>query len=357
MITNKALLNKKSFLKAMKALPDMTLLPQEADRFIDYVIDQSTWKNNARIVKMAKNEKNIRYLGFGSGRFMKPADQFSVTDYKKEFASGKVTLTTKKVRGAIEIYDDDLEDGIEGQAFADHLMKIIAKKTSNEFDEASYVSNSGFAATDIRSLWEGFRYKLLTYAPTGADTNNQYPLAANVLDATDTAVFDDAGRIAEQNATTFNWEFKFAKMLSTLPSKYKLDGLKNLRFFCNDIVVQDYINALAARSTILGDNAILGNSPLSFGTVPIVSVPLMPTTYVTGATGLEDYEAGAVGNIYTDVILTHKDNFIIGLQRDLKLESQRVPEDEAQRIFYSMRMDLNIENPNAACILHDLTHS
>ena len=88
MITNGELLNKKRFLK-MKALPDITLEPQEAARFIDYVWDQSVWKNNARIERMPKNEKNIRYLGFGSGRFMKPADQFSVADYKKEFASGK----------------------------------------------------------------------------------------------------------------------------------------------------------------------------------------------------------------------------------------------------------------------------
>ncbi|MBA7587809.1 hypothetical protein ES708_29851 [subsurface metagenome] len=64
MITNKALLNKRSFLKAahMKALPDIELLPEEADKFIDYVVDQSFWKNNARIVKMEKVEKNLNLL-------------------------------------------------------------------------------------------------------------------------------------------------------------------------------------------------------------------------------------------------------------------------------------------------------
>lgn len=351
MLTNRQLLNKKRFLK-MKALPDITLLPEEADRFIDMVIDESVWKNNARIIKMAKNEKNIRYLGFGSGRFMKPADQFSVTDYKKEFASGKLMLSSKKIRGCVEIFDDDLEDGIEGQAFAKHLMAIIAKKIANELDEAYYVSNSGFDADDIRSLWEGFRYILLAFSPTATDTSNQYPLAANVLDAT--GDFDLAGKIVEQNSSApYNWEFKFAKMLATLPSKYKTDGLANLRFFCNDIVVNDYIEALSARSTILGDNAILGKGPIQYGKVPIVSVPLMPTTYATGATGSEAFGS----SVYTDVILTHKSNFVIGLQRYLKMESQRVPEDEAQRIFYSMRMDLKIENPEAAVILHDLTHS
>lgn len=362
MLTNAELLNKRKFLKAMKALPDIELTAVEADQFIDYVIDQSFWNKNARIVKMTKTEKNIRYLGYGTGRFLKPADKFSVTDYKKEFYSGKIALSTKKVRGAIEIFDDDLEDNIEGQAFADHLMKVIAAKVANELDEAFYCSHSVFADTDIRSLWEGFRYVLLTYAPTEADDAHMLPKAAKKLDAA--ADFEQAGGIAELTEVTIDsnkylkgWEFKFNKMLTSLPSKYKAKGLANLRFFCNDIILQDYINALAARSTILGDQAILGKGPLQYGTVPIVSIPLMPATYVVYADGKEDYEAGAAGNKYAEVILTTKDNFIIGLQRELKLESQRVPEDEAQRVFYSMRVDVKMENPEAAVILYNLTHS
>ena len=363
MLTNKELLSKKKFMKAMKALPDIDLLPEEADRFIDYVVDESFWKKNVRIVRMAKVEKNIRYLGYGTGRFLKPADKFSVADYKKEFYSGKIKLATEKVREAIEIFDDDLEDNIEGQAFADHLMKVIAAKVANELDEAFFVSNDAYADTDIRSLWEGFRYILLAYAPTGADTNTQLPLAAKKLNAAATDDFEVAGGIAEkfENPATsgiYDWEFKFAKMLKVLPSKYKVGGLGNLRFFCNDIVLADYVEALAARSTILGDNAILGKGPLQYMTVPIVPVPLMPANFAVYSDGKEMYaeEADATYK-YADVILTTANNFIIGLHRSLKLESQRVPEDEAQRVFYSMRADVKMENPEAAVILYNLTHS
>ncbi|GAH48524.1 unnamed protein product, partial [marine sediment metagenome] len=250
MLSNKDLLSKKRFMK-MKALPDIELTAEEADQFIDYVIDQSFWNKNARMVKMTKSEKNIRYLGYGTGRFLKPADHFSVLDYKKEFYSGKIALASKKVRGAIEIFDDDLEDNIEGQAFADHLMKVIAAKVANELDEAYFVSNADYADTDIRSLWEGFRYTLLAYAPTTDDDAHQLPLAATMLAATDggtnavpttTGTFLMAGKIAEQCTADGqvipigHWEFKFAKMLKSLPSKYKVGGLGNLRFFCNDIV-------------------------------------------------------------------------------------------------------------------------
>lgn len=365
MLTNENLLSKKRFMK-MKALPDIELTAQEADQFIDYVIDQSFWNKNARIVKMNKSEKNIRYLGYGTGRFLKPADHFSVTDYKKEFYSGKIALASKKVRGAIEIFDDDLEDNIEGQAFADHLMKVIAAKVANELDEAYFVSNADYANTDIRNLWEGFRYILLAYAPTEADAAHQLPLAATKLDATDTDVFKVAGGIVERyqviikgNATgVYDWEFKFAKMLNSLPSKYKARGLANLRFFCNDIIMADYVDALAKRSTILGDNAILGKGPLQYMTVPITPVPLMPANFEAYSDGKEMYEETAGDTYkYADCILTTKNNFIIGLQRELKLESQRVPEDEAQRVFYSMRADLKVENPEAAVIVYNLTHS
>ncbi|MCK9603794.1 MAG: hypothetical protein M0R66_05480 [Candidatus Omnitrophica bacterium] len=49
------------------SLPSITLNEQEADRFIDYVVDESSMKNFARIERMNKPQKNIRALGFGSG--------------------------------------------------------------------------------------------------------------------------------------------------------------------------------------------------------------------------------------------------------------------------------------------------
>ncbi|MBA7564898.1 hypothetical protein ES708_06567 [subsurface metagenome] len=419
-------------MKAMKALPDIELLPEEADKFIDYIVDQSFWKNNARIVKMEKVEKNLRYLGFKAGtRFLKPAANFASSDYLKQFAHGKVTLHAQKVRGAVVIYDDDLEEGIEGQAFADHLMKIIAKKVANEIDEAAYCSHEGFAETDIRSLWKGFRHRLLAGQVI---EKGVFPKAATILDASLTlaghdADFAEAGKIAEKIGETTDWEFKFAKMLAVMPSKYKLVGLKNLRFFCNDIIPNDYAEALANRATILGDKALLGETDLPYRTVPIASVPLMPITYevVEGTlNGQEDYEltgtlhdiiavtastfdiagdftaefpaglkiivSGSTkndgiytvvsvayadttttitvsetvdtttadgrlgGNVCGDVILTPKNNFIIGIQKELTLESKRAPEDQAQYVFYNLKIDIAVENPEAAVILVNVTH-
>jgi len=62
------------------------------------------------------------------------------------------------------------------------------------------------------------------------------------------------------------------------------------------------------------------------------------------------------GNVCADIILTPKNNFIIGIQKELTLESKRAPEDQAQYVFYNLKADIAIENPEAAVILVNLLH-
>jgi len=131
-------------------------------------------------------------------------------------------------------------------------------------------------------------------------------------------------------------------MLKRLPSKYKQVGMKNLRFFHSDQITQDYVNALSARSTILGDQAILGTAPIQYGQVPLVSCPKMAMTM--SAAGVLD------AGIYGDCLLTPKGNLILGIYREIKVEAQRVAADEATYWFYTMRADNAIENVNA-CVL------
>ena len=418
MKTNKQMLSKKEQIEKMVSLSTIVLEAEEADRFIDYVIDESVMKNNARVVKMTKETKNIRALGLGDDRFLKPGATFSSSDYLKSLTTQKIALVSKKMRGCVAIFDDDLEDNIERDAFADHVMRMVAAKIANELDEIFWIGDTasigGFSNTDSRSLFDGWRYRIkysqvstgylsghyntvsgratlmtakavtawasspgattaasqgdlthpdtpngfiyiCTVAGTTAGSAPTFPtvLGATVVDGTvtwrchayDTAL---AGKIAEQNSSQpYNWEFKYGNMMKKLPSKYKKAGLANLRFFQSDQLVQDYIDALSARATILGDKAILGQGPLQYGQVPIVPCPNMPVTMS---------EAGVLGGgTYGDTLLTPKGNLIIGIQRNLKIESQRVAADEATYWFYSMRADNAIENVNACVLMENLT--
>jgi len=357
MKTNKTLISKKEFLQKMVSLPSITLEAQEADRFIDYVVDESIlMKNVARIERMTRATKNIRALGVGTNRFLKPANTFSSSDYLKTLTTQKIELVSKKVRGCVAIYDDDLEDvtGIEsGTTFKQHVMRMVAAKIANELEEAFYIGDtagaSGFGSDDIRSLWDGWSYRIRNADTAGDTYENAVSGLSTILHAD--SDFDLGGvnqRIATQNSSApYNWEFKFSKALKNLPSKYKMGGLNNLRFCCNDQVVQDYIDALAARSTVLGDQAILGSEKgLKFGMVPIIGCPLIPTTL--------DDDGVLDGGSHTELLLTPKNNLIVGIQRAITIEAQREAADEATYWYYSMRADVAIENVNACVLVVEL---
>lgn len=428
--TNNELMNKASFQKQLISMPTIELVPEEADRFIDYIFDQSVLKNNARQIKMAKQTKNIRAMGLGAERILHPGATFSSSDYKQRLIHNTILLTAKKVRACAVIHDDDLEDNIEGDEFMDHVMKMITKQIANELDEAYWIGDthdhSGFGtiankSTDARCLWDGWRYIITNSAAglkyenkvsgsatilsaggaakaiTGAtadspceitidghgyttgdmvyitgvvgmvELNNRYYTITVTGDNTFTLGIDSTGytgydsngvcvasdfkfpgKIAEQNISApYEWEFKFGKAIKRLPSIYKLEGLANLRFFTNDQVKQDYVDAIVARSTPLGDQAILGKAPIQYGEVPTVSCPLMAITLdADGKLGL--------GN-YTDCLLTHKDNLIIGVHREIKIETERQAADEATYFYCSLRSDVAIENVNAVVLIRNLT--
>lgn len=432
MQTNKKLLSKKDFIQKMVSMPAITLEAEEADRFIDYIVDQSVLKNNARVVRMKGPTKNIRALGIEQ-RFLKPAATFSSSDYLKQLSEHKMTLTTKKVRGAVAIHDDDIEDIVNiqsGVSFKSQVMKMVAAKIANELSEAFWIGDThnhgGFAADDIRSLWDGWRYRIrnsqvasdpywnrvtgratlmtaaneapwkvstaaavgdvvepitpngFVYICTTAGTTHSsgtgptWPttLGSSVTEVSGVVwrchaydcvmngtvgVLDGAAptgsMIVEQAATVpYNWEFKYNNMLKKLPSKYKAAGLGALRFFGSDQLSQDYVSALAARSTILGDQAVLGKAPLQYGEVPIVKVPLMTATMGAGAGN--DGVLG--GGVHADCLLTYAKNLVVGIQRAIKIESQREAADESTYWFYSMRADTAIENVNACVLMEKL---
>jgi len=126
-------------------------------------------------------------------------------------------------------------------------------------------------------------------------------------------------------------------------------------FLNSDLVTMDFISALSSRQTGLGDAVFLGKAPPQYGRVPIIDVPLMPTNL--GADGLAIENYGLIGGgDYTDVLLTFKNNLIIGMQKDIKMEPQRSAADECTYYFYTMKVALSVENVHAIVLAICLTH-
>ncbi len=375
MRSTKKLLEKFKIGKAFNliSMPTISLDPEEADRFIDYIFDESVLNTYARIERMNRTEKRIRAIGFGDARFLYKGSEFNESKYKKQWAQNRITLTTKKARGAIVVFDDDLEDLREfytGDQFMDHLMRIVGKKIRNELEEAYYIADMhtlhlNWPSDDIRGMWDGWRYQI-NHSAAGQQYNNAVTGSAHIKDAclcesgascesgkwSPGAHFRFAGMIAEQDTNPpYNWEFKYHHLIKNMPAKYKNTG--EMKFFNSDLVTQDYLEALSQRGTALGDAIFTGKMPPAYGKVEIVDVPLFPTDLGQDADGT----FGRVGGgEYTDVLLTLKNNLIIGIQRDIKIETKREPADEGTYVFYSLRTDVAIENVDAVVFLRCLTH-
>lgn len=345
------------------SLPTIQLTPEEATKFIDCIYDESVMKNYARLEKMDSPMKYIRHIGFGDGKFLYPGNHFDEAKYKKQWTHNRITLEAKKIRGCVAVYDDDLEEGIEGTAYKAHLMQIITKQIANELEFAYYMADTAgynpWCPDDIESLWDGWRYQI-THSQNGQAYFNNVCGGAHVKQACDSASGAEwtfPGDIAEQNPVApFNWEFKYHQMIKNMPAKYKAAfGLQNLVFLNSDLVTQDYINALSARATALGDAVFTGAVAPQYGRVPIVDVPLMPTNLGPDALVPDSY--GILGGgAYTDVMLTFKNNLIIGIQKDIKMEPQRSASDECTYYFYTLKVALGIENVNAIVLTVCLTH-
>lgn len=366
---SKSLLRKEKIQKSFNliSLPTISLDPKEAEKFITCVWDLSVMKNYARLVQMVLPEQRIRHIGFGSGKFLYPATKFDESKYKKQFAHNVILLKTATLRGCVPVYDDDLEEGIEGPRFRTTLMEeIIAPQIANELEFAAYMSDihsyNPWCDDDIEKQFDGWRY-IINNSQNGEQYYNSVCGAANIksaCDASSDAEWENPGKIAEWTSQQpFYLEVKYGQMIKNMPAKYiHKFGMNGLVFMNNPLVTQDYLLALETLRVDLAGTIIQEGDQrfYQYHNIKIVDVPLMPTNL--GADGVntpDDYGIYGGGN-YTDAMLTYKNNLIIGIQKELTIEPQRSAADRCTYYYYTIKVGYGIENVNAIVFVKCLTH-
>jgi hypothetical protein len=243
---------------------------EQASAFVDFIVNESKLLGKARVLKMKKPNMPIPRL-ISTGKFMKPGKTGVKQDsstYDK-FATTQRDLSTKIVKGAFEMTDEELTDNIEGQTITDHIIGIVTRKLGNELEEVGIYGRTRHSSSEdplsALDMFNGLKY----YA------NSE----GNVVDADDSGLFSD--RYIARN--------KFTKMLKSLATKYR----PFTEFLSGADTIIDYqeLYDTTADQTVRTQlkNQVLGRA---LNEVPLISnaepVPTATATDVDGAISAGD---------------------------------------------------------------------
>ena len=362
------------------------LNPAQADKFIDYVVDESVMKDNVRVARFRNDELHIDKLGIGK-RVMFPAAEYVAPQTRLGVTTSQIKLNPQEVITAFDIGDSFKEVNLEGESVEDHIIKMFAKGWRNDEETLSIAGDSlGQASFEDDVL------------PGGSTTQHiKDPLLA---------MYDgwwrrtDGAHLVDAQNTNIGLSV-FGQLIRALPQKFRRNK-KDLRFFMSSDLAQIYIEKIATRMTKKGDDAAEGETQTPFG-IPIVEVPLIdlqptivehvqlngttpvtlryqpfsnevvhpetladtPTTaFIKDTDYSVDYTAGTITRIggaigdgdvvkvtyqaNPQILLTHWQNFIMGIGRDIRIERDRNIHKRANEYVVTGKISVQMEHLDAA---------
>lgn len=277
------------------------LNPEQANKFIDIVIDQPTLLNKVRTVRMNAPKRRIEKIGF-ENRILNAAPasgSYLAADSRAKPDLGMIELDTKEILAEVWIPYDVLEDNIEHENLEDTIMRHIAQRTALDLEELLITGDTG-SGDDYLALLDG---ALL--------------MSGNALvDGTGLGYSSDL------------WK----AIISAMPTKY-LRNINLMSYFASHNTEHEYRAALAARATGLGDALITGRQPVYGYGVKLETCALMPN-----------------GN----VLFTYPNNLVWGIQRDIMIETDRDIRARVLQIVLTMRSDFKAETSDAIIVAENV---
>lgn len=387
-ISNEELVNK-AISSANNLSASGKLNPKQADAFIDYVFDESVLAKTVRTVRFRNESMDIDKIGVGSRVAMPKAKAKGRGG--RGVTTSKVTLTPVEVMVPFEIEDSFGEHSIEGETSEAHVIRMFATQTNNDLEEL-YIHGTTDGLVNLEE----------DVYPDGSST--QYvedaylALFNGILKQAESGNTYDHGGAAINNSM-------FGAMIRAMPTKYRRDKSK-LRWICSTDLEQLWMERLSSRATALGDAALsqgivhapygvkfmslpkmsfyvpyaeditfTGNdtsdsltyAPVNSGSVVIVANSIGDTPVdaytedtdyaVNYSTGVITHDSGgSIGNTdtvrvsyeaYPQMVLTHVDNLILAIGRDIRIEKDRDIYATANQYAITVKVDMKYENDEA----------
>ena len=283
---------------------------EQVDRFLRLAITPQAMLPDVRMVKSAATKWQESKIDFAD-RILRPGveAQALTTGNQVVPSTGVTEISTVLLRGHVPISDEVFEDQVERAGFGDTVMTMMSMGVGRDLEDLMINGDTGSADPLLATL-NGWLKKA---QGTGG----------NVLDMT---------------ATGQDYQKMFRQLLSSLPAKYKRDP-DNMRYYVPVTLMEKYREFLAARGTPGGDMWISSTGDLRFQGILIKAVPLFGVVTGTGA-----------NPDTSDILLTHRNNLIYGVHRDVRMETWRDPREGFTSFIVTCRVDAEISHVPATAI-------
>jgi hypothetical protein len=233
----------------------------QADKFIDFVIDESTLLKNCRVVRLPKGASwEIDKIGVGR-RVALPAVEAKDPNLRRGVTTSKVTITPCEIMVPVEIGDQFKRLNIQGDQVETAVMQMFARQTQNDIEEQALLGDTlgpAILESDYFDGGDSTRYRKDSYLAQQAGFLRLAD-SANIVDA--------AG--ANIGASIFR------QGITALPTKFRRNR-GALRWLAPSDLLELWREKVSGRATAAGDDALGGgNVPKPFG-IPALDCPLFP---------------------------------------------------------------------------------
>lgn len=308
------------------SLPNSVLNREQANRFIDLVVNESVLLQNVRVVRTNRNKGEINKLDLGN-----IVTEGASTTSKATTSvptESVVTYDCEKYRSAFDLKTDFMEDNIERAGVRNTLLNMFSKRiaidtelASIEGDNTLTVGDAQTAQNNLLGVNDGFNQILLDRVP-----------AAQQIDASGAAPS----------------KVLYYAMKRAIPSRYRA-AKPNYTFVVPSGPYDKWRLDWSDRETAGGDTALSTAGvpgPGPWG-INMLEVPLMP----------EDLTYGTAGTDGSIVYLTPLDNLIYFVQRDITIEFDRQPRADVWEVTIHFRVDFEVENSDLVVIAKNVAMS
>lgn len=359
----------------------------QSDRFIDFVIDETILKDNARIVRFRNENLDIDKIGVGK-RVAMPKSEGVDPQVRRGITTSKITLTPHELIVPFEIGDNFRELNIEGDNVEETIIRLMATQLANDLEDLYLNGNKLGPAVPQSDLLDG---------GASDEIRDAYLALSNGW-----SLLGDSANIVDAMGQNVGLSI-FSKAIRALPTKFRRNR-NALRWFLSPDLWQLYMEKLSTRATVLGDDAAGGGggTPGPFG-ITAIPVPLWqfePLTVehvtLTGTTAVAlkngpvtdvvvhpddldkiptasfiestdytlDATAGTIARIgggaigsgdvvkvtyrsSPQILLTHQNNFVVGIGRDIRIEKDRDIYKGVNQYAITAKVDVQFEELSA----------